>query len=87
MIEQGLGARLVEGHPGAAQRLEHGRLVIDTEHAETAVGEAQGEWQPHPAQSDDGNVRLGHCPCRPSKATLGMGTSPGSAGWPRTSPL
>ena len=52
-IEQCLGARLLERHPAGAQRLEHRRVVIDAENVQTAVGEAQGERQPDPAQPDD----------------------------------
>ena len=72
-LEQLLGARLFERHPAGAHRGEHGRVVVDSEHAEAAIGEGQGQGQGRRARdrSRTGNVRrrrLGTSPssCRES---------------------
>ena len=52
-VEQLLGAGLGERHPPGAQRLEDRRVVVDPEHADAAVGEAQRQRQTDAAQADD----------------------------------
>ena len=51
-LEQLLGAGLVERHPAGADRGEHRLVVVDADHAQPAVGEAQRERQPHAPETD-----------------------------------
>jgi hypothetical protein len=52
-LEQRLGARLLPRHPSGAQRLEHRRIVVDTEHARSAVSERQRQRKPDAPEADD----------------------------------
>ena len=54
--EQLVGAGLLERHPALAQGGEHLGVVVDAEHREPGVGEAQREREADPAQSDDADV-------------------------------
>ena len=60
-VEQLLGAGLLERHPAGANRLEHRRIVVDPEHAQPAVGEAQRQRQPDAAEADDRDGPVTHC--------------------------
>ncbi len=83
-IEKLLGPGFAEGHAPGPQRLEARRVVVDADHREPAVGEAQGERQAHPAEADDRDV-VAHRPRRLLPEGLGApparrppGRSPGS---------
>ena len=42
-VQQLLGPGLGEGHPAIAQRIKDGRVVVDAQHPQPAVGEAEGQ--------------------------------------------
>ncbi len=64
-IEQRLGPFLLERHASGSERVEHGRVVIDPEDAQAAIGKAQRQRQTDAPEADDGNGSLvRHVPSR-----------------------
>ncbi len=57
-IQQRLCAGFVERHLAGSDRGQHRRVVIDPEHPQTVVGEAQRQRQSHPAKTDHGDIAL-----------------------------
>jgi hypothetical protein len=51
-LQQLLGALLRERHPAGLESLDDRRVVVDPEYANPAVGEAQGQRQADPPESD-----------------------------------
>ena len=54
--QQLVDARLLERHPALAQRGEPLLVLVDPEHRQARVREADGEREADPAESDDGDV-------------------------------
>ena len=52
-LQELLGARLGERHPARAQGVQDRLIVIDTQHAQAAIGEAERQRQPDAAEADD----------------------------------
>ena len=52
-LQQLLRTRLVERHPSSPDRVDHRSIVVDSQHANAAVGEGQRQRQPDAAESDD----------------------------------
>ena len=83
-LQQRLGAGLLERHPTRSDRFEDRLVVVDPEHAQPAVGEAQREREPDATETDDRYRPTVFHVVRGSR--LGSGSRPCSAGCPRTSP-
>ena len=58
-LEQLLGAGLLERHRAALDSQQPLGVVVDPEHAQAAVGEAQRQRQADPSEADDRDV-YGH---------------------------
>ena len=52
-LEQLLGARLLERHPARAHGVQDRLVVVDAEHAQAAIGEAERQRQADAAEADD----------------------------------
>ena len=57
-LEQLLCAGLGERHLAGSHRGQQRRVVVDPDHPQAAVGEAQRQRQPDPAKTDHGDIAL-----------------------------
>ncbi len=57
-VQRLLRAGLVERHPRVADGLQAVGILVDAEHRQPALGERNGEWEPDPAEPDDGDLGL-----------------------------
>ena len=91
-VEHLLGPGLAERHPSVAQRVEHGRVEVDAEHVQPAIGKGQRQRQAHTPKPDhrdepssrSRDLRAGvarrHRRRSPPAVTLRSGVSPARRG-------